>query len=533
MRGRKTVWALAATVFLLAVGGASAKDVPDLDPAADDGLARALENGRLTEAEYALERALAIYQPERARRLFGSVSPPEPRAGTYVLRDLAARLGDLSPAKQRAAARILARPTDRNDAIHGYRTRGARRTCDPRMCFWWVGRTSDAPSLRDANRNRVPDWVDRTREVFATVWATQVGQFRYRRPLSDLRSKNDGGSRKLDIYIADVGADGLYGYCTTDDPRRRLRRAVSAYCVVDDDFARSQFEGSATGIRALKVTAAHEFFHAIQFAFDWREDLWLMEGTATWIEDEVYDGVNDNIQYLRTSPISERLFYLSIDYYNQDPSEIDANYKYGVWIFWRYLSERFGRDVVREVWQKAGAGQYSTRAVVSTLATREVAFRDFFTDFGVANLYPEASYAEGSTYPTPEPSRTLVGPSGISRIPVRMPHLSNDYYAFAPTGLPPTATLTFRLELPPAVAAPNATALVEQPDGTVLRTAAVQDATTGQWTITVPGFGSARRVVLMLTNASTRFQCFRGTVFSCHGRPLDDDADFFYEASVG
>ena len=51
-------------------------------------------------------------------------------------------------------------------------------------------------------------------------------------------------------------------------------------------------------INALRVTAAHEFFHAIQFAYDVKEDLWFMEGSATWVEDEVYDSINDNYQFL-------------------------------------------------------------------------------------------------------------------------------------------------------------------------------------------------------------------------------------------
>ena len=138
----------------------------------------------------------------------------------------------------------------------------------------------------------------------------------YARPLSDTRSRPRAQPTQARRLRRRRRLRGLYGYCTSDDPSRRTARAVSAYCVVDDDFARSQFSGSANGLRALKVTAAHEFFHAVQFAFDWLEDLWLMEGTAAWIEDEVYDSVNDNIQYLRTSPVSERLYYLEIDYYN-------------------------------------------------------------------------------------------------------------------------------------------------------------------------------------------------------------------------
>ena len=53
---------------------------------------------------------------------------------------------------------------------------------------------------------------------------------------------------------------------------------------------------------SLKVTAAHEFFHAIQFAYDVDEDLWFMEGSATWVEDEVYDSINDNYQFLAVQP---------------------------------------------------------------------------------------------------------------------------------------------------------------------------------------------------------------------------------------
>ena len=41
------------------------------------------------------------------------------------------------------------------------------------------------------------------------------------------------------------------------------------------------------------MTAAHEFFHAIQAAYDWGEDWWLTEGTAAWIKDEVYDDLNE------------------------------------------------------------------------------------------------------------------------------------------------------------------------------------------------------------------------------------------------
>ncbi len=59
-----------------------------------------------------------------------------------------------------------------------------------------------------------------------------------------------------------------------------------------------------TPIENLQVTVAHEYFHAIQFAYDYFEDGWCMEATAAWVEDEVYDEVNDNVQYLADSPLT-------------------------------------------------------------------------------------------------------------------------------------------------------------------------------------------------------------------------------------
>ncbi len=505
---------------------------------ADDGLARALASDRLTEAEYALERALSLVQPGRAERLFGSIAEPGPRDGTPILRDLAARLPELSPRRRREAERILARPTDRRDAIHGYRTTATRRVCDPRICIWWVTRTSDAPSLVDANRNRLPDWVDRTRAAFTKVWRTEIGRLGYARPRSDIASRNHGVDGRLDVYIADVGSIGLYGYCTTDDPARTSRRSVSSYCVVDDDFSRRQFGGSATGVAALRVTAAHEFFHAVQYAYDWLEDLWLMEGTAAWIEDEVFDGVNDNLQYLRTSPLSPSFFWYPLDYYNPDPFELDAGLKYGAWIFWRFLSERYGAGVVRAVWRRAderrGApGEYSAKALASALRIRGFDLGDVFADFGAANVRPRASYSEGASYPAPRPTRTFaVDSTGVGRTTVPVYHLANDYYAFRPSGLTPAAALELTLSLPPAETAARASALVTAGDGTVTRVGATFDAGASVWRISVPGFGAATRVVLVLTNAGTRYRCRQRTVFSCRGLPLDDGR-FAFQAAIG
>ena len=58
-------------------------------------------------------------------------------------------------------------------------------------------------------------------------------------------------------------------------------------------------------MQSAQVTAAHEFFHAIQFAYDYGEDAWMLEATATWMEERVFDKVNDNRQYLPAGQVAD------------------------------------------------------------------------------------------------------------------------------------------------------------------------------------------------------------------------------------
>ncbi len=69
----------------------------------------------------------------------------------------------------------------------------------------------------------------------------------------------------------------------------------TSYIVIDNDYAGFGF---ADPQDPMKVTVAHEFSHACQFAHDYLESVWYMECTSTWIEDYVYDAVNDYRNYI-------------------------------------------------------------------------------------------------------------------------------------------------------------------------------------------------------------------------------------------
>jgi hypothetical protein len=539
--------ALLAALALPATAAASPRRLPALTPAPTDSLSRALARGRLTAAGYALARARQLFQPRLIAARFPGARRPDPHAATLILRDLAARAGQLPPRQRRQAHALLARLTDPSgDGLHpAYTVHQQQPLCDAHLCVHWVATTDDAPAPTDANHDGVNDWVALTKRVFDHVWQVEVGDMNYRKPLSDQASVNNEGDGRLDVYVADLGADGLYGYCTTDDPHADPGSGyryfdVSAYCVVDDDFARSQFTSGAYGAAALEVTAAHEFFHAVQFAYDWLDDTWLMEGSAAWMEDQVYDSVNDNRQYLRTSALTAPRMPLDRN---------EPFWHYGAWIFWRFLSERLGRGrhdypgILRQVWSRAAGGphdrdEYSLQATRNALEEHGLRFAPLFATFAAWNRAPARSYSEGRAYPAARDRASVA--LGGRRLATRwgrtrLDHLTSTSYGYAPArGLPRGARLRVDVALPSRAAGGAAVLLVVGRQGGA-RVVPVRVSRRGRGSARV-GFSrrAVRRVELVLANGSTRISgCYRqATPWSCSGVPRDQHRLFRFRARV-
>ena len=134
--------------------------------------------------------------------------------------------------------------------------------------------------------------------------------------------------------VKELGARGIYGYCTPERKIKGRKWLAWGYCVLDNDFAEAQY--GAPPMHSLRVTAAHEFFHAVQFAYDYAEDSWFMEATATWMEERVFDDVNDNRRYL---PAGQ----LGVPGRPLDIFEDFGAAQYGNWVFFEYLSHRSAR----------------------------------------------------------------------------------------------------------------------------------------------------------------------------------------------
>lgn len=569
MRTRYPIALVAAVSVLAAVVPASAQQgtgqsdpgkkrtAPPVAPGPRDALTKALERRSLTPARYALERARSVFDLEGARRRHGTVSKIEPRGVTMVMRDLFLRIPELGPADRELAHSVLARPTDGApwdppSAKYGnVRTQKVCRTpLSNSKAGFCVHRALKGPNRSTKNQ------LDATVKTMMQVWRREVGGGRFPAPKPDRSSRpHHGGNKKTDIYLANIGASGYYGYCTTDDPKAdegQLPFSFSAYCVLDNDFR--EFPGKPGQSR--KVTAAHEFFHAIQFRMDAGEDHWMMEGTAAVIEDHVYNGINDNYQFLHASQF--QFPHDPTDYTVDDPSQVAFYYRYGSWIFWRHMMENLNATkspnikILRALWNRADsrknkADDYSIQAAVKVTEAKGRNFRTLFSDYGVALLLPQR-FKEGSGYlaqfqaedsidrmpkhPAVSLSSTPGPPTGQT---VALDHLTHGYVPIekSDVGFDEGSIVDLAFDLPadPRGAAAKVVSVMET-GGKQVRSVTLNAS--GDGTLAVPFGPEVTRVVAVLSNASTRFtNCWSYAILvSCGGQPVDNNQQFKLEVAL-
>ncbi len=190
--------------------------------------------------------------------------------------------------------------------------------------------------------------------VFDLVWTIEVLVLDFKSPLVDKEGAFKGKhGRAFDVYLADIGADGAtQGECFTAKSAKKPRGAADAragYCVMDNDYAEFA-DDELTALEALEATAAHEFFHAVQYAYDAvGEPEWLTEGTAVWMEDEAFDEINTGYAFLDVSPLA-------------NPEAPLSSSPYGSWVFWRFSLGGATRRCARHLGLDGGPeGQRSLR----------------------------------------------------------------------------------------------------------------------------------------------------------------------------
>lgn len=277
--------------------------------------------------------------------------------------------------------------------------------------------------------------VNRSTLAFATVvgtvleevYAKEHGELGYKAVPAD---GGKGGNDLFDVYLTELLSHSLYGYVVAEgrysDPA--LPYAAYSYMVLDNDFIGYGYDDATL---PLKVTAAHEYFHAVQNGYSSQEAASFMEQTATWMEDIVYPTIHDNYFYIGEPYVDTNG---NGQYDNGEPIAADRDgdgvrddgsqewpelsldamddvllIQYGRFLWPRYLGERFGNDIIKSVWQYAATSSWSTLTSVDTAlqdraSNLQVAYQEYATW-----QYDTGKYSDGSNYPLIWVDRTVDG----------------------------------------------------------------------------------------------------------------------------
>jgi hypothetical protein len=141
----------------------------------------------------------------------------------------------------------------------------------------------DAPNPTSTRVPGVPDWVVAVGDAAETAWTRETALGFPAPPADDGDGAERGGDARYDVYVCDLASHDLGELAATvaDPPGSGY-----SYVVVDNDYAAAEVAPLTTvGVDQLRVTVAHELFHAIQIGeAHGRLPDWLAESTAVWME---------------------------------------------------------------------------------------------------------------------------------------------------------------------------------------------------------------------------------------------------------
>lgn len=247
----------------------------------------------------------------------------------------------------------------------------------------------DAVPEADLNENGVPDLIEDYARWMVDARKKYI-DFGLKMPHS-----NANYSNQYNIYIANsLCREGVYGYTSPLEPWLMSSRS---YVVLRSDYSDFGGFGKPLGFTdsvAAQITGAHEFQHSIQMAYAYPNmSMFLMEGCAVWSEQFVYEGQQDPFSYIQNFLTMSNLGVNYDPRAEYNPTGNNGNhylYPYGSWVFFKYLTDMYGNDIVRELYEKlAKENRKEVAAFDLALAVHGTSFTEATKNFYTSMIsYP-------------------------------------------------------------------------------------------------------------------------------------------------
>ncbi|MBD3366591.1 MAG: T9SS type A sorting domain-containing protein [Candidatus Eisenbacteria bacterium] len=303
-----------------------------------------------------------------------------------------------------------------------------------------------------------------------------------------------GGCERYDIYVQNLS--GVYGYCQPTY-YTGSGNAATSYVVIDNDYAGFGYPDPTD---PMKVTVAHEFNHSCQMAVDITEELWYMECTAVWAEEQVYDSIDDYTQYI---PYYFNSTYRSLDWEDGTGLRI-----YGTCVWNIFLSENVDPGVVSDYWNACGGNSSVYQYLDMVLANYGTTIEEQFHEFAMWNWFTGsrcdgAHYSEGASWPLVSITRTFgMFPivDGEPYSTYRPDHMGMNFIRFTNPGTGWTG-LHLAYDGPATLSTPNGASVLQKTSGGT--TSEYGDISLNPWgngDITVEGWDGLSEVVMVVSN---------------------------------
>jgi hypothetical protein len=377
----KTLLLLAMTLVWLQSVHASK---PDKYRSAFERIQQSYAANELGLEERIMQTAYALFEPGKLDKRFYNDQDVHPKCGTGFVMDIKKNLPAVSAHNLAILELYLSRPSlqytystpEGHFKLH-YNTSGTHQ----------VYQASVDVNPEDGH----PDFVNRMGNYFETARHFLIDSLKY-----DSLPPDDGagGDDLYDVYIYLDSPQALgITYGESKSSAYPGREAWSSYITI-----RPKFPGVNTNQDdQAKVVSAHEFFHAVQLAYNAMENgWWFCEVSSMWIEEILWDNINDYYVWL-PSFFSEP--YKSLTTFN-------GAHEYGSIVWGLFLSEKFGIDVIRQIWTEGITGTLLD-ATDNVLKTYGSSLAESFTEFTLWNLLTsyrtpvvEPHYEEAKNFPS-------------------------------------------------------------------------------------------------------------------------------------
>ncbi|GAB1429313.1 hypothetical protein MASR2M18_01440 [Ignavibacteria bacterium] len=263
-----------------------------------------------------------------------------------------------------------------------------------------------AVSPVDNDGNNIPDYVDSAAYYFDYSYIAATEQLGYQPAPTDI---TNGNPVPYNVYLWDVArvaipppsnTVGVYGVTIPCGPALSGGGQMSrykTYIILDNNFSPSDTLNkrqvfNTFGIDALKVTAAHEYHHAIQIGnYGYTiNNTAPYETAGVWVETLLFPQVHDYIYYLN-------------GFFNNEPDKRygmgEQSAGYGNVLFYMYLSKVYGNSIIKRMWEYIGEGTNVFRALDNALIERKSDLNKAWCEFMPWVYYTGTRAQSGEYFP--------------------------------------------------------------------------------------------------------------------------------------